>query len=56
MAHPALVPLECFAVVDGFMATRARDLFGYKDTGARPGRADDETGASPADTLDGAAA
>jgi hypothetical protein len=28
-AHPALVPLDRFDIVDGFVARSARDVFGY---------------------------
>jgi glutamate synthase (ferredoxin) len=31
-AHPARVPLDRFDLVDGFAMTRAREVFGYKDT------------------------
>jgi hypothetical protein len=31
-AHPARVPLDRFDLVDGFAMTRAREVFGYKET------------------------
>ena len=35
-AHPSLVPLDCFDLVDGFKLAPAREVFGYKETWRRP--------------------